>query len=125
MPGSTATHEHGLRRLIRHKSKKGLHASPKHLRCWPAVARSLRGHDRYEVEERYTCPNATRDLVSQGACGACALDAIGYAGAVSLEILPAPSDEEAARRGIARMRELWESTDAAQKIEPKEGALVG
>jgi sugar phosphate isomerase/epimerase len=37
------------------------------------------------------------------------LDAIGYAGAVSLEILPAPSGEEAARRGIAQMRELWDS----------------
>jgi len=36
-----------------------------------------------------------------------ALDAIGYRGAVSLEILPSPSGEEAARRGLARMRELW------------------
>jgi sugar phosphate isomerase/epimerase len=36
-----------------------------------------------------------------------ALDAVGYSGAVSLEILPAPSGEEAARRGIACMRETW------------------
>ena len=35
------------------------------------------------------------------------LDAIGYAGAVSLEILPAPSDDEAARRGLAWMRSTW------------------
>jgi sugar phosphate isomerase/epimerase len=35
------------------------------------------------------------------------LDSIGYRGAVSLEILPSPSGEEAARRGLARMRELW------------------
>lgn len=32
---------------------------------------------------------------------------IGYAGAVSLEILPAPSGEEAARKGIAWMREAF------------------
>jgi sugar phosphate isomerase/epimerase len=38
-----------------------------------------------------------------------ALDAVGYSGAVSLEILPAPSGEEAARRGIAGMREIWGS----------------
>lgn len=35
------------------------------------------------------------------------LDAIGYAGAVSLEILPAPSDDEAARRGLAWMQQTW------------------
>jgi len=35
------------------------------------------------------------------------LDGIGYCGAVSLEILPAPSADEAARRGIAWMRETW------------------
>ena len=35
------------------------------------------------------------------------LDDIGYAGAVSLEILPAPSSDEAARRGLAWMRETW------------------
>ena len=35
------------------------------------------------------------------------LDAIGYCGAVSLEILPAPSADEAARRGIAWMQETW------------------
>ena len=35
------------------------------------------------------------------------LDAIGYAGAVSLEILPDPSGEEAARRGLAWMRSTW------------------
>jgi len=35
------------------------------------------------------------------------LDDIGYAGAVSLEVLPAPSDDEAARRGLAWMRETW------------------
>jgi sugar phosphate isomerase/epimerase len=46
-----------------------------------------------------------------------ALNAIGYAGAVSLEILPAPSGEEAARRGIARMREVWGSVGEAQNIE--------
>jgi sugar phosphate isomerase/epimerase len=38
-----------------------------------------------------------------------ALDAVGYSGAVSLESLPAPSGEEAARRGIAGMREIWGS----------------
>jgi sugar phosphate isomerase/epimerase len=42
------------------------------------------------------------------------LDAIGYAGAVSLEILPTPSGEEAARRGIARMREVWGSPREAR-----------
>ncbi len=36
-----------------------------------------------------------------------ALDAVGYAGAVSLEVLPAPSGEEAARRGMAWMRGTW------------------
>ena len=35
------------------------------------------------------------------------LDGIGYGGAVSLEILPAPSADEAAQRGIAWMRETW------------------
>ena len=35
------------------------------------------------------------------------LDSIGYCGAVSLEILPAPSPEEAARRGVAWMRATW------------------
>jgi sugar phosphate isomerase/epimerase len=35
------------------------------------------------------------------------LDAIGYAGAVSLEILPTPSGEDAARLGMAWMRETW------------------
>ncbi len=35
------------------------------------------------------------------------LDDIGYAGAVSLEILPAPSGDEAARRGLTWMRETW------------------
>jgi sugar phosphate isomerase/epimerase len=35
------------------------------------------------------------------------LTEIGYAGAVSLEVLPAPSSELAARRGIAWMREAW------------------
>jgi len=35
------------------------------------------------------------------------LDAIGYASAVSLEILPAPSDDEAARRGLAWMQKTW------------------
>jgi len=44
-----------------------------------------------------------------------ALDGIGYAGAVSLEILPAPSGKEAARRGIALMRELWDSPHEARK----------
>jgi sugar phosphate isomerase/epimerase len=43
------------------------------------------------------------------------LDAIGYAGAVSLEILPAPSGEEAARRGIAQMRQLWDSPREARR----------
>jgi sugar phosphate isomerase/epimerase len=35
------------------------------------------------------------------------LDAIGYAGAVSLEILPAPSADEAAQQGLVWMRETW------------------
>ena len=35
------------------------------------------------------------------------LDDIGYAGAVSLEILPIPSGDEAARRGMAWMRAAW------------------
>jgi sugar phosphate isomerase/epimerase len=35
------------------------------------------------------------------------LDDLGYAGAVSLEILPAPSADEAARSGLAWMRETW------------------
>ncbi len=35
------------------------------------------------------------------------LNEIGYDGAVSLEILPYPSGEEAARRGLAWMREEW------------------
>jgi sugar phosphate isomerase/epimerase len=35
------------------------------------------------------------------------LDAIGYCGAVSLEILPAPSPDEAARRGVAWMKATW------------------
>jgi D-psicose/D-tagatose/L-ribulose 3-epimerase len=35
------------------------------------------------------------------------LDEIGYCGAVSLEILPAPSPDEAARRGMAWMHETW------------------
>ena len=35
------------------------------------------------------------------------LDDIGYAGAVSLEILPIPSGDEAARRGMAWMRGAW------------------
>ena len=35
------------------------------------------------------------------------LDGIGYCGAVSLEILPAPSADEAARRGIEWMQETW------------------
>jgi sugar phosphate isomerase/epimerase len=37
------------------------------------------------------------------------LDSIGYSGAVSLEILPAPSADEAARKGVAWMRETWGS----------------
>lgn len=35
------------------------------------------------------------------------LDAIGYEGAVSLEILPYPSGEEAALKGLAWMRGVW------------------
>ena len=35
------------------------------------------------------------------------LDDIGYAGAVSLEIVPAPSVDEAAQRGLAWMQETW------------------
>lgn len=44
-----------------------------------------------------------------------ALDGIGYAGAVSLEILPAPSGREAAQLGIAQMRELWDSPHEARR----------
>lgn len=46
-----------------------------------------------------------------------ALDAVGYAGAVSLEILPAPSGKEAAQRGIARMREIWDARPASSPTE--------
>lgn len=35
------------------------------------------------------------------------LNEIGYTGAVSLEILPAPSGDEAAMRGLAWMRDTW------------------
>ena len=35
------------------------------------------------------------------------LDDIGYAGAVSLEIVPAPSADEAAQEGLAWMRKTW------------------
>jgi len=35
------------------------------------------------------------------------LDDIGYSGAVSLEILPAPSGDQAARLGLAWMQETW------------------
>lgn len=35
------------------------------------------------------------------------LDDIGYAGAVSLEVLPAPSGDAAAQAGLAWMRETW------------------
>jgi sugar phosphate isomerase/epimerase len=35
------------------------------------------------------------------------LDDIGYAGAVSLEILPVPSGDQAARLGLAWMQETW------------------
>ena len=35
------------------------------------------------------------------------LNDIGYAGAVSLEVLPIPSGEEAAKRGLAWMRRAW------------------
>jgi len=35
------------------------------------------------------------------------LDAIGYAGAASLEILPAPSEDDAARLGLAWMQSTW------------------
>ena len=35
------------------------------------------------------------------------LDGIGYCAAVSLEILPAPSADEAARRGLEWMQETW------------------
>jgi len=45
--------------------------------------------------------NVDYDLVSRS------LDGIGYCGAVSLEILPAPTADEAARKGIAWMRDTW------------------
>jgi sugar phosphate isomerase/epimerase len=45
--------------------------------------------------------NVDFDLVAR------TLDDLGYAGAVSLEVLPTPSGEEAARRGMAWMRTAW------------------
>lgn len=41
------------------------------------------------------------------ALAARALADVGYGGAVSLEVLPAPSDREAAERGLAHMRRIW------------------
>ena len=35
------------------------------------------------------------------------LEDIGYSGAVSLEVLATPSGDEAARNGLARMRQIW------------------
>ena len=55
-----------------------------------------------DSNRRYpTAGNVDFDLVAR------VLTDIGYAGAVSLEVLATPSGEEAARRGLAWMRSAW------------------
>jgi sugar phosphate isomerase/epimerase len=61
------------------------------------------GHVHISDSDRLAPGSGTIDFTE----AARALDEIGYEGAVSLEVLPQPDDEAAARRGIAWMRSMW------------------